>query len=117
MFSSFRGRLIATVGPHEQLWQRHDSDLSTDSQVKVPIWAGRTQWGDVELRFRSLSGDGLLGMLQDPLVMLIAFVGLSGFIAFYFYLGKMLKHLDPSQAIPGRVRSALVFSALIVCIT
>jgi signal transduction histidine kinase/HPt (histidine-containing phosphotransfer) domain-containing protein/ActR/RegA family two-component response regulator len=101
------GRLITTVGPHEELWNRVDTDLSTDSQVKVPIWAGRSHWGHVELRFQSLAAEGWLGVLQDPLVLLIAFVALFCFTAFYFYLGKMLKHLDPSRAIPGRVRSAL----------
>ena len=101
------GRLIATVGPHEEDWQRLESDLSSDSQVKVPIWAGNSQWGFVELRFRPLIAEGWLGLVLDPLVLLIGFVGLFSFTAFYFYLGKMLKHLDPSQAIPGRVRSAL----------
>jgi hypothetical protein len=28
-------------------------------------------------------------------------------VIFYFYLGKVLRQLDPSQAIPGRVRTAL----------
>ena len=101
------GRLIATVGPHEESWRRLESDLSTDSQVKVPIWAGSTQWGFVELRFRPLVVEGWLGLVLDPLVILIGFVAVFSFVAFYFYLGKMLKHLDPSQAIPGRVRSAL----------
>jgi PAS domain S-box-containing protein len=101
------GQLIATVGPHREGWRRLESDLSTDSQVKVPIWAGQSQWGFVELRFRPLIVEGWLGYLLDPLVLLVGFVGLFSFTAFYFYLGKMLKHLDPSQAIPGRVRSAL----------
>ena len=101
------GRLIAQVGSHDALWQRTDSELSTDSQVKVPIWAGSAPWGQVELRFQALSAEGWLGLLKDPLVMLIGFIGLCSFTAFYFYLGKMLKHLDPSQAIPGRVRAAL----------
>ncbi|MCB1800627.1 MAG: response regulator [Gammaproteobacteria bacterium] len=101
------GRLIATVGEHEDFWQRSDSELSTDSQVKVPIWAGSTPWGHVELRFRSLGGGGIAGFFKDPLIVLIGFVALSSFFAFYFYLGRMLRHLDPSQAIPGRVRSAL----------
>ena len=101
------GRLIATVGPHEEGWRRLESDLSTDSQVKVPIWAGSNQWGFVELRFRPLVVEGWLGLVLDPLVILIGFVAVFSFVAFYFYLGKMLKHLDPSQAIPGRVRSAL----------
>ncbi len=104
---SREGRLITTVGPHEANWRRTETDLSTDDQVKVPIWAGQSPWGHLEMRFERLTTVGWLGYLQDPLVILIGFVALFSFTAFYFYLGKMLKHLDPSQAIPGRVRSAL----------
>ncbi len=101
------GRLVASVGPHKKFWQKDASEYSTDSQVKVPIWSGRTRWGYVELRFQPIGGEHWLGLLQEPLTLLIAFIGLFSFIAFYFYLGKMLKHLDPSKAIPGRVKSAL----------
>ena len=34
-------------------------------------------------------------------------MGLAGFVLYYYYLGKVLRQLDPSQAIPGRVRAAL----------
>ena len=101
------GKLVADVANHAEGWERVDSNLSTEDQVKVPIWAGREPWGHVELRFEKLTDDAWWGFLRDPLILLISFVALSCFGAFYFYLGKMLKHLDPSQAIPGRVRSAL----------
>ena len=100
------GQLVVTVGPHADLWSQ-DSQYSTESQVHVPIWAGSSEWGRVELRFEDLVSAGWLGVLTSPLVLLVGFVALSSFVAFYFYLGKMLKHLDPSQAIPGRVKSAL----------
>jgi PAS domain S-box-containing protein len=32
---------------------------------------------------------------------------LACFVTFYLYLGKVLRHLDPLQAVPGRVRAAL----------
>ena len=101
------GFLVATVGPHKDLWRETDSKFSTDSHVQVPIWAGQTRWGRVELRFSELKADGWRGIVQDPLMRILAFVSATSFIGFYFYLGKMLKQLDPSQAIPGRVRSAL----------
>jgi len=101
------GLLITNVGSHKDNWQLNESDYSSDNQIKVPIWAGSTQWGHVELRFKPLGREGWLGLLTDPLLMLIAFVSVCCFTGFYFYLGRMLKHLDPSQAIPGRVRSAL----------
>ncbi len=104
---TIEGRLIANVGPHKENWVQGKSDHSTDSQIKVPIWQGTTPWGHVEMRFRPLGRAGYMGMLTDPLFVLIVYVAFFSFIAFYFYLGKMLKQLDPSQAIPGRVRSAL----------
>ncbi|MEN3353177.1 MAG: hypothetical protein V7640_1335, partial [Betaproteobacteria bacterium] len=47
------------------------------------------------------------GILNSPLLRFVAFVTIAGFIAFYFYLGRVLSQLDPSRAIPGRVRAAL----------
>ncbi len=102
------GRLVASVGPHKEIWQRESTDYSTDSQIKVPIWAGSSRWGYVELCFEMLRGDNFfMELVKDPITPLIGFIGLMSFIVFYFYLGKMLKHLDPSKAIPGRVKSAL----------
>lgn len=101
------GRLIANVGEHENHWQRGNNILSNDTQVVVPIWAGSSRWGVIELRFTPLSAPGWQGLLTNPLVLLFAFMGVGSFVSFYWYLGKMLRHLDPSQAIPGRVRAAL----------
>ena len=39
--------------------------------------------------------------------MLVAFMALTSFLLFWLYLRRMLKHLDPSQAVPPHVRAAL----------
>jgi len=101
------GRLVADTGTHKENWQPLVDDHSTSSQIIVPIWEGSRRWGQVELRFRPLGKEGLMGVLFNPWVKLTLFFALTSFIAFYFYLGRMLKQLDPSQAIPGQVRSAL----------
>ena len=101
------GQLLAEVGNHSDSWMISDSEYSSDSYVKVPIWADSSTWGYLELQFTPLVGNKWFAWIFNPLVLLLAFVSFMGFISFYFYLGKMLKHLDPSQAIPGRVRSAL----------
>ena len=36
-----------------------------------------------------------------------AFLVGASFLSFYVYLRRMLRHLDPSQAVPAHVRSAL----------
>jgi PAS domain S-box-containing protein len=100
------GRAVVTLGNHEA-WTLGVDDLSTDTQLQVPLWAGTQRWGQLELRYRPFAPPGLAGVLEQPLVRLVGFVSLLGFVAFYLYLSKVLRHLDPSQAIPGRVRSAL----------
>ncbi len=101
------GEYLVTVGAHKQLWEELSSTYSTDSQLQVPIWAGSQKWGYLQLRSRPLTVGGWRGILFSPRVMLIAFMAVSSFILFYFYLSRMLRHLDPSNAVPGRVRSAL----------
>ena len=101
------GRALVTIGDHDRYWQEGGGEYSTDSQMKVPIWSAGQKWGQVELRFAPLSAPGWLGIVQNPRTKLIAFLALVGFVVFYLYLRKMLRHLDPSQAVPPHVRSAL----------
>jgi PAS domain S-box-containing protein len=101
------GQLVAAIGEHDRHWQGAGNQASTESHIHVPIYAGDTAWGQVELAFKPLHAGGLLGWLQDLRVQLSLFLALAGFVVFYFYLGRMLKHLDPSRAVPERVRSAL----------
>jgi PAS domain S-box-containing protein len=46
-------------------------------------------------------------MIQHPLVLLVGFTAFASLVMFYFYLRRVLKHLDPSQAVPPHVRAAL----------
>lgn len=77
------------------------------NNISVPIWSGKSKWGTIALSFKQLHPPVWYAFYEQPLVRYILLVSLLCFIAFYFYLGRMLKVLDPSQAIPDRVRSAL----------
>jgi PAS domain S-box-containing protein len=100
------GRLVATGGEHAQ-WLPMEGSSATDTQLQVPIWAEQRRWGQLELRFKPLIPPGLLGLWEWPGVSLTVFLGVLCLIAFQFYLGRVLHHLNPSKAIPGRVRAAL----------
>jgi PAS domain S-box-containing protein len=99
--------VLVTVGDHEPNWVPMEQVRSTDSQIQVPILAGGQRRGQLELRYRPLARPGLAGIPGNPLVQLIAFAVVAAFVTFYFYLGRVLSQLDPSRAIPGRVRAAL----------
>jgi len=98
---------VVEVGDHDGYWSPVESGYSTDSQITVPIMESEQQWGQLELRFMPLRRPGWLGLLDVPLVQYALFLAFFGFSILYFFLGRMLKHLDPSQAVPARVRSAL----------
>ncbi len=99
------GQAVVTIGDHE--WRELPGDFSTDTQLQIPVWSGKEKWGQVELRFTPLTASGWLAIFQHPLILLTAFMALLVFAVLYFYLGKVLKHLDPSQAVPSHVREAL----------
>ena len=99
--------LLVAVGDHARLWSEAADSHSTDTQLHVPIFSGSTKWGQLELRYSDGHGAGLTAMLNSPLLILATFMTVSCALMFYFYLGKVLRHLDPSEAIPGRVRAAL----------
>jgi PAS domain S-box-containing protein len=101
------GQIVTSWGDHITHWSETAGQYSNEAHIVVPIFAGDQPWGSVELAFKPLRPEGWLGLLHDPRVQLSLFMSLSSLILFYFYLGRMLKNLDPSRAVPERVRSAL----------
>ena len=101
------GRLVLAVGEHARNWVPMDRTDPSDAQVRVTLYAGDQPWGQLEMRHEPTAPTGLAGILQTPLVILLAFAALLCIPSFYVYLSRVLRHLDPSRAIPSRVRSAL----------
>ena len=99
--------LLVEAGLHDHNWKSMPGEFSTDSQLRVPIRARNLEWGQLEMRFTPLATPGWIGVIINPWSKLVAFMGATCFIAFFLYLGKMLKQLDPARAVPSRVRSAL----------
>ena len=100
------GEVVIEIGDHARHWQPLTGVFSTDTQIVVPILAGAGTWGSLELRFMPFRPLGWWGLLLEPRVEMIGFVLLLTFFAYYIYLGRVLRQLDPSRAIPGRVRTA-----------
>ena len=100
-------KLLVEIGDHDAWWESMPLDKSTPTQIQVPISRDGQRWGHVEIRFEPLPGSGWMGILQDPGMRLSIFVALVGFVLFFFYLKRTLRHLDPSSVIPDRVKSVL----------
>ena len=97
------GSLQSEVGDHQAHWDSA-RDGSTETHVQVPLRDGSQPWGSVELRFTPLQHPGWWGVLSSPWGRHTLLVAGLTFLTFNIYLGKVLKQLDPSKAIPKRVR-------------
>lgn len=104
------GELVAASQAHAALWHRRGDLRSTLDAVNVPLRSPAGLWGTLEIRYREDAVTGWRGWLGGPLMSLLLGVAGLGAVVYYFYLRRMLQHLDPSQAIPDRVRAA--FDAL-----
>jgi diguanylate cyclase (GGDEF)-like protein/PAS domain S-box-containing protein len=100
------GQTLVGAGDHSIFWKSPGGSRSTPTHAQVPIFAGDSQWGTLEVSFAKTALD-LGGLMKDPLAQLLVFLALGGFLFYTFFMKKTLKHLDPKAVIPDRVRSAL----------
>lgn len=75
--------------------------------IDVPLYRGTREWGALRFHFVDMTSATWFDRARRLPFALILFVALLSFPLFYLYLGKMLKELNPSTAVPSRVRSAL----------
>ena len=102
------GELLTAAGPHAADWSPPPNDRSNPEQMQVPIYrSGDQKWGHVEFRFTPLHGAGHWQFLTSPQVRFLSFIATASFLAFGIVLRTVLKYLDPSKAVPKRVREAL----------
>jgi diguanylate cyclase (GGDEF)-like protein/PAS domain S-box-containing protein len=101
------GQLICEAGDHFRYWRLADDAVSTENQMLVPIMTGANRWGTVEVAFQPLDRPLWGGFTVNPLFVLSLFMAVGSGVAFYTYLARVLRQLNPKQVVPQRVRSAL----------
>lgn len=101
------GEMVAQIGDHAHAWVQPPGDESTLQFLQVPIFSGDQPWGVLQVAFRQTDVSALGRFLTDPWVRFLAFVSVTGFIGYLFFMKRTLRQLDPSGIIPTRVKAAL----------
>ncbi len=102
------GELAVAFGPHQDFWVQRNDEHSSISQMQVPIYrTADEKWGTIELRFTAINGTGIVAIAEAMGVVQMFFIASGCFLLFSFILRLVLKQLDPSKAVPQRVRDAL----------
>ncbi|MCA9061893.1 MAG: PAS domain-containing protein, partial [Planctomycetaceae bacterium] len=106
--------LVATDG-HDSRWpaerrafQFVDQEEQTPEFLHVGLTTGEDEhWARLELVFEPITNSGMRGLLDLSFTRLLIFAAVCGFFSFRYFLKFVLTNLDPSRAVPRRVREAL----------
>ncbi len=101
------GTLVSQAGEHAANWGKVRDEKGLESnEVMVPLVTQGKRWGTLEVSYKGGTVDDILSWVTSKPVRLIALLGMLGSILVYLYLRRVLVHLDPSSAVPDRVRMA-----------
>ena len=101
------GTTIAAAGVHTRQQDESGIKPADFTLISVPILNESVRWGTMEVRFPPLYPKGIMGIWAKPMVKFMTFIIPLSFVMYLFFMRKVLQRLDPSSAIPGRVKSAL----------
>ena len=100
------GKLVALAGEHLAHWKPPLDGKSTSTHVHVPVFRKNENWATVEIRFAPLWTNNLAGGFTHSFIGLLAFIGLGGFLCYFFIIKRTMRELDPAAVIPERVQKA-----------
>ncbi|GGK66424.1 EAL domain-containing protein [Amphritea balenae] len=100
-------QLIFATGEHAKNWRSPANNRSTYSHLLLPIHDNAGRWGTLEIQFKSV--DNFWGGLfqRQSIIGIILFVSVAGCLAYWLFLKRSLRELDPSSVVPDRVKNAL----------
>lgn len=101
------GQPLAAAGDHLRYWVQPSGQRSTPNHIQVPIYKGAVHWGTLQLSFRALGDVSGKKFYEDVWVRYVLLVSVLGFLGYFTFMKRTLRHLDPSEMIPPRVKSTL----------
>lgn len=100
------GGILVQRGDHDRHWVVRESARSRWNHLHVPLLADGKPWGQVEMSFVHAETRGVLDWLRQPSTLFYLLLIFGGFLLCYVYLRRVMQYLDPSAAVPERVRAA-----------
>lgn len=101
------GTLLMETGEHKSHWKDKGNELSTATNILVPVFKNETRWGTFEVGFKPVYPGGIAALLAYPIVRVVVFILPLAFLGYLLLMKRSLRYLDPSAVIPERVKSAL----------
>ncbi|MDH4305485.1 MAG: ATP-binding protein [Nitrospira sp.] len=101
------GERLVVVGDHDRHWVEPPGRQSTVTHIQVPIHRASSPWATLQISFKPVHRSLGETWLTGPWPRFVAVVAVLTFIGALVLLKRTLRHLDPSEVIPPRVKGAL----------
>lgn len=101
------GKYLVEAGEHAGYWAEGVPEDNLNTQIQFPLYTGPQLWGTIEARFVPINRPWFAGYGPSRKTQAIVFVGIVCTLLFHQFLRKVLKQLNPTQAVPRRVHEAL----------
>lgn len=99
------GNYLMSFGPHAENWEPNQPN-DAGKQIEVEILANEKPWGKLQIGFTPFSKSSNLFLFAFPYGLILFVFGASSLFS-WLVLSRSLRYLNPSNVVPGRVRSAL----------
>ena len=96
----------ASAGEHARHWRLAADAPSTIDNLRLPLISSGRRIGELQLAFEPAEPSWPWGWLRQPVVLGSLLMTGLGLLAFYLYVRRTMRYLDPSAAVPERVRTA-----------
>jgi signal transduction histidine kinase len=101
------GERLVVVGDHDRYWVEPPGRQSTVTHMQVPIHKVFAPWATLQISFKPIHRSLRETWLTGSWPRFVVVVALLTFIGAFALMTRALRHLDPSEVIPPRVKDAL----------
>ncbi|OYT21028.1 MAG: hypothetical protein CCU26_03425, partial [Nitrospira sp. UW-LDO-01] len=101
------GERLVVVGDHDRYWVEPPARQSTLTHIQVPIHRASSPWATLQISFKPIHRSVEETWLTGAWPRFVAVVAVLMFIGTLALLARALRHVDPSEVIPPRVKGAL----------
>jgi len=101
------GERLVVVGDHDRYWVEPPGRQSTLTHMQVPIHKTSSPWATLQISFKPVQGSRGETWLTGTWLRFVAIVAVLTFIGALALMTRVLRHFDPSEVIPPRVKDAL----------
>ncbi|HBR50077.1 MAG TPA: hypothetical protein DEA71_08320 [Nitrospira sp.] len=101
------GERLVVVGDHERYWIEPPVRQSTMTHMQVPIHKASSPWAMLQISFKPTPLSPEERWLTGAWPRFVAVVAVLTFFGALAVMTRILRHVDPSEVIPPRVKGAL----------